>query len=461
VRRPQETLTIDATSDTDSDKEIAGAPVPGLVLIFSADKPACEVIPLVEGAVEIGRGEIGGDKRMSRRHARITFDGRRFTVRDWGSHNGTSIDGEPLPKGGESVARRLLQAGASLFLLATDITPFRQGVTTTDGGVRGPSLHRALRGIERAARFGRVVHVMGESGSGKELAARAFHNAGPASGGPFVAVNAATLPEGLAERLLFGAKKGAYSGAVDAVGHVQSAHRGTLFLDEVADLNPQVQAKLLRVLETSEVMPLGATRADLVDMRLVSATHKDLRLEVAEGRMREDLFFRIGVPAVGLPPLRDRPEEIPWLIERALKAVSDRAGGAGSELRPHVSLVEACLRRAWPGNIRELLAEVGAAAQLALEEGGQVMAQHLSPSAGTVVRVARPSPSPAPQDTAPPQPAAPPRPSDEAITEALRAAGGNVSRAARELGMHRTQLYRWIARKEGRADDGGGDPSKD
>jgi len=459
VPRTQETLTIDATSDTDSDKEIAGDPVPGLVLIFSADKPACEVIPLVEGAVELGRGEMGGDKRMSRRHARVTFDGRRFTVRDWGSHNGTSIDGEPLPKGGEGVARRLLQAGTSLFLLATDITPFCQGVTTTDGAVRGPSLHRALRGIERAARFGRVVHVMGESGSGKELAARAFHNAGPASSGPFVAVNAATLPETLAERLLFGAKKGAYSGAVDAAGYVQSAHGGTLFLDEVADLNLQVQAKILRVLETREVMPLGATRADPVDMRLVSATHKDLRLEVSEGRMREDLFFRIGVPAVALPPLRDRPEEIPWLIERALKAVSDRAGGeAGSALRPHVSLVEACLRRAWPGNIRELLAEVGAAAQLALEEGGQVMAQHLSPTAGTVVRVARPSP--APQDAAPPQPAAPPRPSDEAITEALRAAGGNVSRAARELGMHRTQLYRWITRKEGRAEDGGGGPAK-
>jgi DNA-binding NtrC family response regulator len=459
VRRPEETLTFDATSDTDSDKEIAGDPVPGLVLIFSVDKPACDVIPLVEGAVELGRGDIVNDKRMSRRHARVTFDGRHFKVRDLGSHNGTSVDGEPLAKGAEVVARRFVQAGASLFLLAADITPFYQGVTTVGGAVRGPSLHRAFRGIERAAKFGRVVHVMGESGSGKELAARVFHDAGPASSGPFVAVNAATLPETLAERLLFGARKGAYSGALDAAGYIQSANGGTLFLDEVADLDPQVQAKLLRVLETREVMPLGATRAEPVDMRLVSATHKDLRLQVADGKMREDLFFRIGVPAVALPPLRERPEEIPWLIERALRAVSERAGGeAASALRPHVSLVETCLRRAWPGNVRELLAEVGAAAQLALEDGGSVMSQHLSSSAGAVVRVGRSSQEP--PEPAPSRQSAPPKPTDEAIEEALRAAGGNVSRAARELGMHRTQLYRWITKKEGRAEDGGEGPER-
>jgi transcriptional regulator with PAS, ATPase and Fis domain len=303
--------------------------------------------------------------------------------------------------------------------------------------------------------------VTGESGSGKELAARAFHDAGPKSSGPFVAVNAATLPEALSERLLFGARKGAYSGALDAQGYIQSAHGGTLFLDEVAELDLAVQAKLLRVLETQEIVPLGATRPERVDIRLVSATHKDLRAEVAAGKMREDLFFRIGVPAAALPPLRERLEEIPWLIERVVREVSEReVGERRAEVSPHVLLVESCLLRRWPGNVRELMAEVRAAAQLAAEERSSVLPKHLSPAAGTTVAIARPSVSttaPEPSSAASAAPA-PMKHSDEAIAEALRAAGGNVARTARELGMHRTQLYRWIARREGGADDGAGEP---
>src|SRR6185503_20839138 len=203
------------------------------------------------------------------------------TVEDGGSRNGTAVDGEELEDAPAFEAPRVLRTGSSLFLFAADVRPFRQGIARAADVVMGPALQRAFHAIARAARFGRVLHVTGESGAGKELAARAFHDAGPARGGPFVAVNGATLPEGMAERLLFGARKGAYTGALDAKGLVQSAHGGTLFLDEVAELDAGVQAKLLRVLETKEVAALGAERTERVDLRVVSATHRDLRAEVA------------------------------------------------------------------------------------------------------------------------------------------------------------------------------------
>jgi transcriptional regulator of acetoin/glycerol metabolism len=417
-----------------SDAEMAGAPTPGLVLIFSVDRPAFGVIPLENGAIEIGRGEIAGvriaDERMSRAHARVAFDGRRWSVRDHGSRNRTAVDGERLTGERAGEGMQLVRTGFSLFLLTPDTRPFTPGIVRAGGAVMGPSLQRAFKAIARAGRAARVLHVTGESGSGKELAARAFHDAGPAPTGPFVAVNGATLPENLAERLLFGARKGAYSGAVDAPGYVQSAHGGTLFLDEVAELDLGVQAKLLRALEAGEVVRLGATQPERVDIRLCSATHADLRARVAEGKMRADLFFRIATPAVVLPPLRARKEEIPWLVERAVREVP--------LAEPHVSLVEACLLRRWPGNVRELLAEVRQAAELAADEGGAVLARHLSEHAGAELMAGAP---------APPEPEPAARPSDQAIAEALRVEGGNVARAARALGMHRTQLYRWMERR--------------
>lgn len=432
--RTSETLDDDAAAPQE---DAAGEPLPGLVLIFSGEQPAFAVIPLESGAVEIGRGEVGGaridDKRMSRRHARIAFDGRRWTVKDGGSRNGTAVDGADITDARRFDAPRVLRAGASLFLFTADTRPFQRGIGRAGDVVMGPALQRTFQAIARAARFGRVLHVTGESGSGKEIAARAFHDA--ARGGPFVAVNGATLPEGMAERLLFGARKGAYTSAVDARGIVQSAHGGTLFLDEVAELDLAVQAKLLRVLETKEVVPLGAERPERVDIRIVSATLKDLRAEVAAGRVREDLFFRIGMPAVALPPLRERLEEIPWLVERVARELGEAAAG----LRLQVSFIEACLQRRWPGNVRELAAEVRAAAQLAIDDGGLLLSRHLAPNAGRAVEPA----------------AAAPKLSDEAIEEALRASGGNVSAAARALGMHRNQLNRWRAR---RREDQGGEP---
>ncbi|HRI69387.1 MAG TPA: sigma 54-interacting transcriptional regulator [Polyangium sp.] len=473
--RSSQTADNDKTLDNEFTRgrdtgALSGAPEPGLVLTFSDGAPATDVIPLERGSIVIGRGEVGGvmlhDKRMSRHHARISFDGQIWYIEDLKSHNGSAADGEEIPSATTKTARKVARAGRSLFLLVPDVRPFRAGVVRSPEAVIGPTLQRSLVTIMRAARSDRVLLINGESGSGKELAARSYHNGGPAPAGPFVAVNAATLKPELSEAMLFGARKGFYSGAPGGPGFIQAAHGGTLFLDEIAELDASVQAKLLRVLEKREVTPLGKTKSEFVDFRFCSATHADLRAMVASGKMRADLYFRIATQSVTLPPLRERLEEIPWLIERAVKETESSLGALGV----HVLFVEACLLRVWPGNVRELMAEVRNAAQLAVDDGGVLLAHHLNPRAGTadalqvgsepppVTPEERPRAAKAPRTAKAPRVANAPRapsnkPSDEAIAEALKATQGNRAQAARLLGMHRTQLYR---RLEARGDSGEG-----
>jgi transcriptional regulator with GAF, ATPase, and Fis domain len=439
-------------SAADHDARGDGAPVPGLVVVFSGGAPAARVLPLAGGTLELGRGAGPGkldDGRVSRQHAVVAIDGGRWTVTDLSSQNGTFSDGEPVVPGGAAQVQRVIRLGDSLLVPCGDVRPFeRAGVRAIDGFVRGPAMQAMLEAVALAARGGTTLHIRGESGTGKEGVAAAFHRA-RARAGALIAVNCATIPQAIAERLLFGAKRGAYSGAeADAPGYVQEADGGTLFLDEVAELDLQVQAKLLRVLESSEVMPVGATRSRKVDFALCSATNKDLRALVAAGALREDLYFRIGRPAVDLPALRSRPEEIPALIVRELATLSPAPVA-------HVSLVEQCLLRAWPGNIRELLAELRAAAQAALAahaDGNRVTARHLSALAGSVFGSAMPAPG---RDRAPEpssNPGAPrrtPLVDDQwrrRIEDALRANAGNIAATARALGLHRTQLRRLLKR---------------
>ena len=443
--------TLDSIDAPDPSTRVVAPPKPGLLVILAANRPVTAAIGLRAGSVELGRGQpLGGaelDGRLSRRHAKVRFNGKQFVVVDLGSRNGTHADGELIPAGTPQVVNKVIRAGDSLFVPVRDIGPvLRNGVLVGEasagpragvehGWVEGPALAGAMRAAANAARIGTTLHITGESGAGKEGLARAFHAAGPRPDGPFQAVNCATIPESVAERLLFGAKRGAYSGAdADVEGHVQAAHGGTLFLDEVAELSLPVQAKLLRVLETSEVLRLGASRAEQVDLRFCSATHRDLRAQVAAGRLREDLFFRIASPRVAAPPLRERPEEIPWLVQAEVER-------AAPGFLVHATFVEACLLRLWPGNVRELLAEVRSAAQAALAAGVTLIeAKHLSDTAGTAFRD-----RPAARNSIEP-------PSRQRLTSVLSKYGGNVSAAARELGMHRTQLRRWLDRG-GRNDD--------
>jgi DNA-binding NtrC family response regulator len=422
--------------------------VPGLVLVFSNGAARALAIPIGTGEVELGRGAalLGEhqDLRMSRRHARIRHEEGRFWVTDLGSQNGTFIEGEQATAGRTYELERVLRMGDSLLVPCRDVRPLsEQGIQVRDGLVRGPRFQALLTEVARAARTGTTLHIHGESGTGKEGVARAFHESGANAAGPFVAVNCAAVPEGVAERLLFGAKRGAYSGAdADTPGYLQAADQGTLFLDEVVELDLAVQAKLLRVLETREVLPLGASRPRKVEIQVCSASNRDLRALVSQGRLREDLYYRIGRPSVSLPPLRDRPEEIPQLVQAEIAR-------AAPGVALHVSLVEACLLRPWPGNVRELLVESRSAAQMALlEKAPRVELRHLAPSAGTVFGAPLPPPAAETPGAAAARP--PTRSLDDAlrvrIEEALRQQHGNVAATARALGMHRTQLRRLLTR---------------
>jgi transcriptional regulator with GAF, ATPase, and Fis domain len=421
---------------------------------------------LRSGTLELGRGATATDEpgklddgRVSRRHALVAFDAGRCMVTDLGSQNGTFVDGKRVSAQLPSPVQCVLRLGDTLLIPCADVQLFeRHGVQVIDGLVRGPTMMTVLEEAARAARAGSTLHLRGETGTGKEGVAHAFHRAGPRAARPTVAVNCAAIPPGIAERLLFGNRRGAYSGAVtDAPGYVQEAEGGTLFLDEIGELDLQVQAKLLRVLESDEVIPLGASRPRKIDFGLCTATAKDLRALIAAGMFRDDLYFRIGIPAITLPPLRKRPEEIPALIAQELARQS-------STQVAHVSLVEQCMLRPWPGNVRELLAEVRSAAHAAQPHGNRVEACHLAAWAGSVLGQAMPDAMPrVTGERAPDRPRhSTPRIDDEwlqRIVESLRTHAGNVSATARALGLHRTQLRRLLERHGISTDDDPDDTS--
>ncbi|MFN3199322.1 MAG: sigma 54-interacting transcriptional regulator [Bradymonadia bacterium] len=460
----QDTLELTWT-ERPKHAEHDGPPIPGVVMVSHAGEPVFAGAPLVNGRLTLGRGDRVGqflieDGWISRQHAEIELTPAGWQVADVGSRNGSAIDGITLQGERRLIEHpRVIRLGNSLFLARRDIRPYLLSPPSIRHGIiMGPKLQKTWSEIARAAHFGSTLHITGESGAGKELASRAFHDQGPRHSGPFIAVNCATIPPNLAERLLFGAKKGAYSGAdADAKGYVNEAHKGTLFLDEVAELDLTVQAKLLRVLENREVTPLGAARAQPVDLHICSATHRNLRDAVSDGKLREDLYFRLSQPHVELPPLRSRPEEIPMLVDRAVRRVLDEAIKRGSPsdvtVKAHVSLVETCMLRHWPGNVRELMAEVAAAVQTAVTQGSEeVEGRHLRERAGTAFEsgsftagsalpVAE-TPTPAPAGGQKQQF------TQEQIEAVLREERGNVSRSARRLGLHRTQLRRIIDRYE-------------
>jgi two-component system response regulator AtoC len=217
---------------------------------------------------------------------------------------------------------------------------------------RSPAMQELFRAVERIARSKASVLLSGESGTGKELVARAIHDLGPRANGPFIAVNCAAIPHTLIESELFGHEKGAFTDAVDRrVGRFEAASGGTLLLDEIGELAPAVQVKLLRALQERRIERLGSSRPIDVDARIVAATNRDLEKDVDAGRFRADLFYRINVVPVRLPPLRERREDIRLLAD-SFVAQSESRGGAERSLSPEA--VRALETYAWPGNVREL-----------------------------------------------------------------------------------------------------------
>ncbi|MGH7415590.1 MAG: sigma 54-interacting transcriptional regulator [Candidatus Rokuibacteriota bacterium] len=304
---------------------------------------------------------------------------------------------------------------------------------------RAPSLREALGRAAKVAPTGTTVLLTGESGTGKEVVARAIHQASGRAEGPFVAVNCAALPEALLESELFGHERGAFTGADrQKPGRFELAAGGTLFLDEIAELTPGVQAKLLRVLQEREFQRVGGTATLRADARIVTATNRDLEREVAAGRFREDLFYRLDVFSVHLPPLRERGEDILLLADHFVRALGARMGKGEPGLSRDAR--EALLGHRWPGNIRELQNAVERA--LIVSEGGLITAAQLAitPPGGAPPRAVTP-----PVAT-PAGPASLAELEHRMVTDALDQARGNKSKAARLLGLTRAQLYTRLQR---------------
>jgi len=436
---------MQSTVDDVSNLTEGQPPVPAIVMVAKGTASASLVLPV---PVELGRRVAAAgklheidDERMSRDHAFVTTDRGVWVISDRDSRNGTFVDGERIQgevrRGGDCVVR----LGHSVFVLVGDGRG--HGGESPADQVVGPELARVYDKVRRHV-ASETLLIHGESGSGKELAARLYHEAGPRKAGPFVAVNCATIPEGVAERLLFGSKKGAFSGAVEADGHFQMAHGGTLFLDEIAELEPAVQAKLLRVLETREVAPIGATMGTLIDVGIVAASHRALQQAVAERRFRDDLYYRLALTTVHIPPLRARKVDIARLVQREVAA-------AGKKLAPHAKFVEACCTRPWPGNIRELRGAVRQAVNEAIAAGREVVRlEDLARAAGRPLGA--PADEPSAERARTPSPAVLDK---DTVVAALARANHVVSVAARALGVHRTQLYRLIEKYKIERDDAG------
>jgi DNA-binding NtrC family response regulator len=303
-------------------------------------------------------------------------------------------------------------------------------------------MNRIVEQIQRMQGNDLNILITGESGTGKELVARAIHVGSHRSAATFLPYNCTTTGRDLADSQLFGHKRGSFTGAVsDQPGLVRTAAGGTLFLDEIGDLPLDVQPKLLRFLEQQEIMPIGEVKPQKVDVRVLTATNADLEQRVAEGKFREDLYYRLSVIRVLVPPLRERREEIPHLSTYFLREASERLG------KPDIHLSSETLdvfsQYWWPGNIRQLKNEIQRAVALSAP-GGIVEPNHLSPE---ISHTRLPSLSeagmgaPRPTRSAPNLASAVEQVERDMIQSALDRAGGNISETARNLGLTRRGLY--------------------
>jgi DNA-binding NtrC family response regulator len=320
----------------------------------------------------------------------------------------------------------------------------RVGDTPIPGMVGHAAAMRAVfTAIRKVAATSSTVLVTGETGTGKELVARAVHNLSDRAGGPFIPVNCAALSEGLLESELFGHTKGAFTGAVsDKIGLFAAADRGTLFLDEVGDMSLRLQQRLLRIIQDGEVTRVGAVRSERVDVRIVAAANRDLRGEIEGGRFREDLFYRLNIFPIRLPPLRERRADIPLLAEAALARIRERMPGA-NEFSCSPYAVQVLRGHHWPGNVRELFAALESAAIQA--DGRRIEAHHLP--AEIRRRVERTSDLAFgidAEEEARYRATVEPNEERSLIAAALDEAGGARTRAAEILGMSRTTLWRKI-----------------
>jgi len=298
---------------------------------------------------------------------------------------------------------------------------------------RSAALEQVRAEIAKVAPTDAKVLVTGESGSGKELVARAIHRLSARARGPFEKLNCAALPKDLVESELFGYEKGAFTGAQTMKrGRLEASDGGTLFLDEIGDMSLDTQAKFLRAIETGEIERLGGTRTIAVDARIVSATNKDLPEEIHEGRFREDLYYRLNVVPIDLPPLRQRREDIPLLVEHFIRKASADLGRAPRAVTPEA--MKRLAAYSWPGNIRELR---NVLERLLIMTEGETL---------DLADIEEVLPSESDEEPVSEIKAARDKAEREAISATLKQCGWNVTEAARRLGMDRGYLHRKIKR---------------
>jgi hypothetical protein len=381
------------------------------------------------------------DRWMSARHARLSLVMQRWVLEDCGSKNGVRVNGEPTTRV-ELLDGDVIELGRTFFLfraaepLVTPLDFLAEGEAALPGGLTtlAVCLGEAFAQLRQVARSSVAVALRGPTGSGKEVLARAVHQLSGRDG-PFVAVNCGALPDTLVEAVLFGHRKGAFSGATeDRPGYVRAAHGGTLFLDEVGDLPLEAQPALLRVLQERVVTPVGETAPVPVDLRVISATHRDLQALARAGRFRDDLRGRLAGLELELPALVERREDLGLFVGALLERVTR---GRASSVQLSLEVVRAWFAYDWPLNVRELEKALEAAAALA--ETGRLELRHFSPA----LRDARGRPG---RSSSPLSLAADESALKERLVAALAAHAGNVSAAARELGKARMQVQRWMAR---------------
>lgn len=318
---------------------------------------------------------VVADPRVSGVHLELHRVGDRIRVRDAGSTNGTwlgahRVSDVELAIGGDlTVGDTLLHVdldGGAVLAASSEAELF--------GDLVGQSaaMRELFATLDRIAPKDLTVLVQGETGTGKEEIARAIHGRSPRAKGPFIVIDATSLPENLAESLLFGHERGAFSGAAERhVGLFEAAHGGTVLLDEIGELPQPLQAKFLRVLERREVTRVGGNTPIKVDVRVIAATHRDLRREIEAGRFREDLYYRLAEMRILVSPLRDRSEDIPILCRKLLGAIA-----ADSSIMIEAAALAHLAEQPWPGNVRELRNVLARAAALAV--GGVICRQDVA-----------------------------------------------------------------------------------
>ncbi|HEV7484919.1 MAG TPA: sigma-54 dependent transcriptional regulator [Thermoanaerobaculia bacterium] len=306
-----------------------------------------------------------------------------------------------------------------------------------------PSMIAMYKAIARVASLNVPVVVLGESGSGKELVAQSIHDLGDRVAGPFIAINCGAIPDTLLENELFGSTRGAFTDArQDRRGALSRADGGTLFLDEIGDISPAFQVKLLRFLQDGVVTPLGAEKSHRVDVRLIAATHRDIKRLVAEGKFREDLYYRLAGYEIAVPPLRDRVSDIPLLVDHFKRRVGEEMK-KDSVAGPSQSVLDVFAAHAWPGNVRELEQVIR---RTVIDSGALIDPAAASRALRDIAPSSEPRPAAVATDEAEDDLVSLDEAEKRHIIAVLRATGGNQTQAAYILGIERKTLARKIKR---------------